>query len=148
MIKSRTTKKRSCLMKLKEMIVGLLILNVVLALAVGMFIFFAPNSSYGFQTDTTTPPTTTAPAPATEKAPAPDTGSSTEKGWGYVAAALSTGIAALGAGVAVSGVGSAAMGAISERPELLGRSLIFVGLAEGIAIYGLIISIMILGRLG
>ncbi len=132
-------------MKLKEMIVGLLILNVVLALAIGMFIFFAPKASYGFQTDTTTPPTT---SPATETAPVPAPGGSNDKGWGYVAAALSTGIAALGAGVAVSGVGSAAMGAISERPELLGRSLIFVGLAEGIAIYGLIISIMILGRLG
>jgi F0F1-type ATP synthase membrane subunit c/vacuolar-type H+-ATPase subunit K len=138
-------------MKLKEMIIGLLILNVVLALAIGVFIFFAPKSSYGFQANTTAPPATgTTPAPATDtgNAAAPDSGSSTEKGWGYVAAALSTGIAALGAGVAVSGVGSAAMGAISERPELLGRSLIFVGLAEGIAIYGLIISIMILGRLG
>jgi F0F1-type ATP synthase membrane subunit c/vacuolar-type H+-ATPase subunit K len=138
-------------MKLKEMIVGLLILNVVIALTIGIFIFFAPNASYGFQANTGTPPATgpTTTAPATEPAPAPNAGgSSTERGWGYIAAALSTGIAALGAGVAVSGVGSAAMGAISERPELLGRSLIFVGLAEGIAIYGLIISIMILGRLG
>lgn len=137
-------------MKLKEMIIGLLILNVVIALAIGIFIFFAPTESYGFQTETAAPPATeTTPAPSTENAGAPDAGpSSTEKGWGYIAAALSTGIAALGAGVAVSGVGSAAMGAISERPELLGRSLIFVGLAEGIAIYGLIISIMILGRLG
>jgi F0F1-type ATP synthase membrane subunit c/vacuolar-type H+-ATPase subunit K len=135
-------------MKLKEMIIGLLVLNVVLALAIGVFIFFAPNSSYGFQANTTPPTTSTTPEPATGTPAAPDTGSSsTEKGWGYIAAALSTGIAALGAGVAVSGVGSAAMGAISERPELLGRSLIFVGLAEGIAIYGLIISIMILGRL-
>jgi len=137
-------------MKLKEMIIGLLILNVVIAVTIGIFILFAPKSSYGFQTDTGTPPPTetTTTAPATETAPVPGGGSSTERGWGYIAAALSTGIAALGAGVAVSGVGSAAMGAISERPELLGRSLIFVGLAEGIAIYGLIISIMILGRLG
>jgi V/A-type H+/Na+-transporting ATPase subunit K len=137
-------------MKLKEMIIGLLVLNVVIALAIGMYIFFVPTSSYGFQTNATAPTTTgTTPAPATGGSPATDTGNAgTERGWGYIAAALSTGIAALGAGVAVSGVGSAAMGAISERPELLGRSLIFVGLAEGIAIYGLIISIMILGRLG
>jgi F0F1-type ATP synthase membrane subunit c/vacuolar-type H+-ATPase subunit K len=137
-------------MKLKEMIIGLLILNVVIALTIGIFIFFAPKASYGFQTEAGTPPTeTTTTAPANEPTHSPDgNSSSTEKGWGYIAAALSTGIAALGAGVAVSGVGSAAMGAISERPELLGRSLIFVGLAEGIAIYGLIISIMILGRLG
>ncbi|MCJ7813524.1 ATP synthase subunit C [bacterium] len=43
-------------------------------------------------------------------------------------------------------MGAAAMGAIGEKPELAGRALIFVGLAEGIAIYGLIISIMILGK--
>jgi V/A-type H+-transporting ATPase subunit K len=66
--------------------------------------------------------------------------------WGFVAAALATGLSSLGAGIAVAGVGSAAIGAIAEKPELLGRSLIFVGLAEGIAIYGLIISILILNR--
>ena len=68
--------------------------------------------------------------------------------WGFVAAALSTGIGALGAAYAVSHVGAAALGAMGERPEIAGRALIFVGLAEGIAIYGLIISIMILSRLG
>jgi V/A-type H+-transporting ATPase subunit K len=46
----------------------------------------------------------------------------------------------------VAVVGSAAMGAISEKPELFARALIFVGLAEGLAIYGLIVAIMILGR--
>jgi V/A-type H+/Na+-transporting ATPase subunit K len=68
--------------------------------------------------------------------------------WGYLAAALATGLAALGAGFAVASVGSAAIGAVTEKPELLGRTLIFVGLAEGIAIYGLIVSILILNRLG
>ena len=68
--------------------------------------------------------------------------------WGFIAAAASTGLGALGAAYAVSHVGAAALGAMGERPELTGRALIFVGLAEGIAIYGLIISIMILGRLG
>ncbi len=67
-------------------------------------------------------------------------------GWGYVAAALATGLSALGAGYAVAGVGSAAIGALAEKPELLGRVLIMVGLAEGIAIYGLIISILILNK--
>lgn len=66
--------------------------------------------------------------------------------WGFVAAALSTGLSSLGAGIAVASVGSAAIGAMAEKPELLGRSLIMVGLAEGIAIYGLIISILILNR--
>lgn len=68
-------------------------------------------------------------------------------GLGFIAAGLSTGLASLGAGVAVSSVGSAAIGAVSEDPKILGRTMIFLGLAEGIAIYGLIISIMILGKL-
>jgi V/A-type H+-transporting ATPase subunit K len=61
-----------------------------------------------------------------------------------LAAAISTGLASIGAGIAVSGTGAAAVGAIAEKPETFGRSLIFVGLAEGIAIYGLIISFLVL----
>jgi V/A-type H+-transporting ATPase subunit K len=68
-------------------------------------------------------------------------------GLGLLAAALSTGLAALGAGYAVAKVGAAAVGALAEKPELFGRLLIFVGLAEGIAIYGLIVSILVLDRL-
>lgn len=67
--------------------------------------------------------------------------------WGFVAAALSTGLSSLGAGYAVSNVGSAAIGALAEKPELLGRVLIIIGLAEGIAIYGLIVSILILNTI-
>lgn len=62
-----------------------------------------------------------------------------------MAAALATGLAAIGAGIAVGIAGAAAIGAIAEKPELLGRTLIFVGLAEGIVIYGLIVSFIILG---
>jgi len=68
--------------------------------------------------------------------------------WGYVAAALATGLAALGAAFAVASVGAAAVGALAEKPELFGRVVILVGLAEGIAIYGVIISVLILNRLG
>lgn len=68
-------------------------------------------------------------------------------GLGFIAAAVSTGLATIGAGYAVGAVGSSALGAVSEDPGILGKTLIFVGLAEGIAIYGLIVSIMILGRL-
>lgn len=68
-------------------------------------------------------------------------------GLGFIAAALATGLATIGAGYAVGAVGSSALGAVSEDPNILGKTLIFVGLAEGIAIYGLIVSIMILGRL-
>jgi V/A-type H+-transporting ATPase subunit K len=66
--------------------------------------------------------------------------------WAFISAALSTGLSSLAAGFAVAYVGAAAVGAMSEKPEVAGRALIFVGLAEGIAIYGLIISIMILGK--
>lgn len=62
----------------------------------------------------------------------------------YIGAALSTGLATIGTGYAVGQVGSAALGAISEDASILGRTIIFVGLAEGIAIFGVIISIMIL----
>lgn len=68
-------------------------------------------------------------------------------GLGLLAAALSTGLATVGTGYAVGVVGSSALGAVSEDSSILGKTLIFLGLAEGIAIYGLIISIMILGRL-
>ncbi len=63
-----------------------------------------------------------------------------------LAAALSTGLACLGAGIGVASSGAAAIGAIAEKPESFGRALIFVGLAEGIAIYGLLISFLILNR--
>lgn len=66
---------------------------------------------------------------------------------GLVGAALATGLSSLGAGLAVGKVGAAAIGALAEKPELFGRLLIFVGLAEGIAIYGLIVSILVLNRL-
>lgn len=63
-----------------------------------------------------------------------------------LAAAIAVGLGSLGAAYAVSATGSAAIGAIAEKPEVFGRALIFVGLAEGVAIYGLIIAFMILGR--
>ena len=68
--------------------------------------------------------------------------------WGFASAALAAGLAALGAGYAVANVGTAALGALAEKPDLFGRVLVMVGLAEGIAIYGLIVSILILNRLG
>ena len=69
-------------------------------------------------------------------------------GLGYIAAAMVTGLSCIGGGIAVASAASAALGAISEDSSLLGKSLIFVGLAEGVALYGLIISFMILGKLG
>lgn len=68
-------------------------------------------------------------------------------GIGLIAAALAVGLSAIGSGIAVAVVASSAVGAISENPSLLGKAVIFAGLAEGIAIYGLIISIMILSKI-
>lgn len=68
-------------------------------------------------------------------------------GLGYIAAALAVGIACIGSGIAVANSASAALGALSEDPTVFGKSLVFVGLSEGIALYGLIIAFMILGAL-
>lgn len=66
-------------------------------------------------------------------------------GWRYIAAALSTGLSCIGAGVAVASAASAAIGALSEDSSIMGKALIFVALAESIALYGLLISFSILG---
>ena len=68
-------------------------------------------------------------------------------GMGYLAAALSVGLASIGGGVAVAAAASSALGAISENESIFGKSLIFVGLAEGLALYGLLIGFMIISRL-
>jgi len=68
-------------------------------------------------------------------------------GIALVGIGLPTGLAAIGAGMAVSSVGSASLAVIVEKPELFGRTLIYLGLAEGIAIYGLVVSILLLGKI-
>ena len=68
-------------------------------------------------------------------------------GLALIGAALPTALATIGAAIAVGPVGSAALAVIAEKPEAFGRSLVYLGLAEGIAIYGLVVSILILGKL-
>ena len=84
---------------------------------------------------------------AAEEAASAAGSASSATGMGYLSAALATGLSCLGGGIAVSAAASAALGAISEDSSILGKSLIFVGLAEGVCLYGLIISFMILGKL-
>lgn len=84
---------------------------------------------------------------AADAAAIPPKAAAFDSSWGMIGAALATGLSSLGAGFAVAKVGTAAVGALAEKPELFGRLLIFIGLAEGIAIYGLIVSILILNRL-
>ena len=68
----------------------------------------------------------------------------TDEGIAYIAAALAVGLSTIAGGIAVGLVGAAAMGAVGEKPEISGKALIFLGLAEGIAIYGLVLSILLL----
>ncbi len=127
-------------MKIKKIVIGLIMLNVLLVVGmtgITMFGALTPDVSYGFQDEH-------------DEVAVGDTfqePSENVRAWMYMAAALATGLSCIAGGIAVSGVGSAAMGALSEKPELAGRALIFVGLAEGVCIYGLIISIMILGKI-
>ncbi len=75
-----------------------------------------------------------------------DPGTSSASGSALIGAAIAVAGSSIGAAIAVAYTGSAALAAISERPELFGRAMVIVGLAEGIAIYGLIVGIMLLGR--
>ena len=69
------------------------------------------------------------------------------QGLGFLGAALATGMSSLGAGIAVAAAAPAAIGAFSENEKNFGKSLIFVALGEGVAIYGLLISILIINSL-
>jgi V/A-type H+/Na+-transporting ATPase subunit K len=82
-------------------------------------------------------------APVLAPAPADTTGASSAA---LLGAAISVAGSSIGAAIAVAYTGAAALAAISERPELFGRAMVIVGLAEGIAIYGLIVSIILIGR--
>jgi len=74
------------------------------------------------------------------------TASTSANGSALIGAAIAVAGSSLGAAIAVAYTGAAALAAISERPELFGRAMVIVGLAEGIAIYGLIVSIILIGK--
>jgi V/A-type H+-transporting ATPase subunit K len=68
-------------------------------------------------------------------------------GLALIGIGIPTGLAAIGAGIGVGPVGAASLAVITEKPEMLGRTLIYLGLAEGIAIYGLVVTILLLGKI-
>ena len=80
--------------------------------------------------------------PATEQ----DTVDTVDTGAAFIGAAIAVAASALGAGIAIAYAGPAALAAVSEQPDLFGRAMVVVGLAEGVAIYGLIIAVLILGN--
>ena len=102
-----------------------LIFIAVFVFQVAVFLFLVMNIAYAAEA-------------AKEAAGAGSTG------WGFIGAGLAVGLACIGSGYAVARIGSAGIGAVTEKPELMGKTLVFIGLAEGIAIYGVIIAVMIL----
>lgn len=117
--------------KMHSFPIMLIVLTLTLGLAATALLLWAPDARA-----------------AADVAAAVSTGAGMDSSWVFIGAALATGMSSLGAGFAVAKVGTAAVGALVEKPELFGRLLIFIGLAEGIAIYGLIVSILMLNRLG
>ncbi|HSE81857.1 MAG TPA: ATP synthase subunit C [Gaiellaceae bacterium] len=84
---------------------------------------------------------------AVEPANAADTAQAADDTWAaWLGAAIAVAGSAIGAAIAVAYTGAAALAAISEKPEIFGRAMVIVGLAEGIAIYGLVIAIILIGR--
>jgi V/A-type H+-transporting ATPase subunit K len=75
-----------------------------------------------------------------------DTTTSPSNWAALLGAAIAVAGSSLGAALAVAYTGSAALATMSERPELFGRAMVIVGLAEGIAIYGLIVAIILIGN--
>ncbi len=86
------------------------------------------------------------PAPAAETAQAEAVATDNSKGLGLLAAGLVTGLAGIGGGIAVAAGAPAAIAATAEDPKSFGKSIIFVALGESIALYGVVISILILQK--
>lgn len=112
--------------------------QVLAFLAVCLITFAAPAVAHAASANTAAPTTETSETAAT---------SDSSVGITMVAAALSIGLSAIGGGIAVAASAPAAIGATSEDPKAFGKALIFVALGEGIAIYGLLISILILNKI-
>jgi V/A-type H+-transporting ATPase subunit K len=72
---------------------------------------------------------------------------STGMGLALLGVGIPTGLSTIGAGLAVGPIGAASLAAVAEKPDMFGRTLIYLGLAEGIAIYGLVVSILVLGKI-
>jgi V/A-type H+-transporting ATPase subunit K len=71
----------------------------------------------------------------------------TGMGLEIIGVSIPTAVATVAAGTAVGQIGSASLAVLAEKPEMFGKTLIYLGLAEGIAIYGLVMSILLLGKL-
>ena len=119
--------------------------QVIAFAAVAVLTFAIPMvASATTAAEDATPATTAA---ASEEATAADTQDKNfQNGMGLLAAGFVTAISGIGGGIAVAAAAPAAIGATSEDPKVFGKALIFVALGEGIALYGLLISILILNK--
>jgi V/A-type H+-transporting ATPase subunit K len=85
-------------------------------------------------------------APEPDPAAVAEAATTVDAGAAFIGAAIAVAASAIGAGIAIAYAGSAALATISEQPDLFGRAMVVVGLAEGVAIYGLIVAVLILGK--
>ena len=116
------------------------VLVMLIVFAVGSFAAGSDSN------DASAAPATTASEQAGETAETAQESSGFDRGMAYLAAGLSTGLAGIGGGIAVAAGAPAAIGAVSEDPTAFGKAIIFVALGESIALYGVVISILVLPR--
>lgn len=116
--------------------------SAAVTFAVAVAVLAAAFSSTGdAQADATTPTNGGA-----QVAVVQTTTTQVDSGAAFIGAAIAVAASAIGAGIAIAYAGSAALATVSEQPDLFGRAMVVVGLAEGIAIYGLIIAVLILAK--
>lgn len=143
-VTARSVKQAQSGLSAKKILASNLVGFLVVLVLCGTFTFAAAAASEP-TVDTQAAPVSVQTGEAEEaEAPAQDTGIS--KGLGLIAAALVTGFAGIGGGIAVAAGAPAAIAATSEDPKSFGKSLIFVALGESIALYGVVISILILNK--
>ena len=123
-------------------VLRLLVGSAALTLLVAVVVLAVVVTTAGDASADTSATTTLRSAPAVQTVDAEPV----DSGAAFIGAAIAVAASALGAGIAIAYAGSAALAAISERPELFGRAMVVVGLAEGVAIYGLIVAVLILGK--
>lgn len=133
-----------------RVLVGFMTITFGLALAVLLVVL---STARGTRADTTpqassAPTTTTVAGAPTGSAPTAATTSTSgvDSGAAFIGAAIAVAASAIGAGIAIAYAGSAALATVSEQPDLFGRAMVVVGLAEGVAIYGLIVAVLILAK--
>lgn len=120
-------KFKSVIEKLEALNTGFIIAASVLVI-IGIIILITPISLFGEQEATTS------------------VTSGQSSGFAFLAAGLSISVSVIGAGIALSRIGASAMAALAEKPEIMGSAIVFAGLAEGLSIWGLIVAVLILGK--